>query len=332
MQSMLKKQKTMKTIFTLITLFLFTNAFSQSGGQLSEQEVLETLELNACDCIDKIGADMQTNEAITRSINACIEQEYVVYFIAKEMKVRGIKAKDLKKKKSKAFIQEAINFDRESHAFQEFYLEMERALMDNCRAMKSKVASDNTILEYSFSENEEAMDWYNKGIIEDRNSDFEEAIISYQKALAIDSVFTFAWDNLGLAYRRTEQFEKAVDAYKKSIEINPNGIMPWQNLAVAYQYLEDYEKALETYEHIASMDSLNPESYYGMGVIYTFYVTNYEKALHNICIAYRIYLDKKSPYRTDAEKMLSTIFRKMSQDGQEERFHEILSEHNMQMK
>jgi hypothetical protein len=48
-----------------------------------------------------------------------------------------------------------------------------------------------------------------------------------------------------------------------------------------------------------------------------------------MCKAYNLYIEQKSPYRTDAEKIINIIYSEMKKQGKENRFVEILKENNI---
>ena len=158
---------------------------------------------------------------------------------------------------------------------------------------------------------------------------YEKAKDLFEKAVKEDPEFAFAWDNLGLSYRRLNNFDKAMDSYEKSLEIDPKGMMPLQNIAVVYEYKKKYKKAITAYEKLAELDKNNPEVYYGIGNIYTTYIKNYETGLENMCKAYNLYIEQKSPYRTDAEKIISIIYAEMKKQGNEDKFNQILKANNI---
>lgn len=322
----------MKSFFLFISTLLLlhsTSAFSQ----FSDNENLNnTILKNACICIEDLNIDDQTSEQIANEINKCLEKQYVLMLIFNEMISKNLKPKDLKKKKHKDIIDNAVRFDRNSDEFQAFYYELERILMKDCSAMRSKISSNEVLHNESVSYNVEAVKLYDKGIQSDKKGNFRESISYYKQALAIDSVFAFAWDNLGLAYRKIEEYDSALYAYQKSLEVNPEGKMPRQNLAVVYQYKKEYEKAIEVYKQIAERDPNDPEVYYGMGVIYAIELKDYEQGLHQMCKAYNLYVKQKSPYRSDAEKVISNIYHNMKDLGQEELFNQILKEHKISAK
>ncbi|HRZ96983.1 MAG TPA: tetratricopeptide repeat protein [Paludibacter sp.] len=173
------------------------------------------------------------------------------------------------------------------------------------------------------------MKLYSKGINQSEKQNYQKAITYFQKAINIDSLFAFAWDNMGLCYRKLDKFDEAIYAYNRSLELDPLGIMPLQNIAVAYKYKKEYEKALTAYKTLADIDSKNPEVYYGIGLIYAFDLKELEKGLENICKAYVLYIEQKSPYRTDAEKIITMIYSEMNKQGKESSFDDILKNNNI---
>jgi len=48
-----------------------------------------------------------------------------------------------------------------------------------------------------------------------------------------------------------------------------------------------------------------------------------------MCKAYKLYVEQKSPYRTDAEKLIQMIYAEMKKNGKEEKFNEILKANNL---
>ena len=206
---------------------------------------------------------------------------------------------------------------------------MERYMMSNCTSLKEKIASNEKQSAKSFSDNKKAIEYYNKGMDQSKNENFEKAIEYFEKAVKEDSEFAFAWDNLGINYRRLNNYDKAIECYKKSLELDPKGLMPLQNIAIVYQYKKEYNKAIEAYEKLAEIDKNNPEIYYGIGNVYATNLKDYEKGLENMCKAYNLYVYLKSPYRADAEKIISLIYVEMKKQGKEEKFNQILKDNNI---
>ena len=250
------------------------------------------------------------------------------------MGVKLASIKDLEKEAKegedgKKNINISINVNTDSNEYKEYYYEIERYLINNCKAIRDKIAANDKPNEKSLAKNDESRKYYNSGLEEAKIEHYEKAIENFKKAVVFDPEFAFAYDNIGICYRKLNKYDEAIDAYEKSIKIDPNGITPLQNIAVAYQYKNEYKKAVKAYEKLAELDKSNPEVYYGIGQIYAQNLFDYEKALENLCEAYTLYVAQKSPYRTDAETLIQIVYKEMKKQGKEALFNEILKKHNI---
>lgn len=317
----------------LIAILSFSFCF-YGVGQVKEtkktEKLLKELSDNGCKCIDSIKTTNKTKEEISKAINRCIDSQAGAYQLGSKM--MNIDLSNLSKKDSKDTVNIVINSNEESKEYKDYYYEIERYMMVNCKSIKRKIAASDLENYFSMSKNPEAKKLYFKGIDQSEKQNYQKAISYYQKALKIDSLFAFAWDNMGLCYRRLDKYDDAIYAYNKSLELDPLGLMPLQNIAVAYNYKKEYQKALSAYEILAELDSKNPEVYYGIGLLYAYSLNDLEKGLDNICKAYTYYIAQKSPYRTDAEKLINMIYVDMKKQGKETAFDEILKKNNITQK
>lgn len=317
----------MKKSLTLILLIcLFVYGIAQDTKK-KNAKFLKELSENACKCIDSIGTSEKSNEDVAKEVSKCIEAQTSAYQLGS--KLMGIDLSGTLENKDKKSIDININTNKKSTEYKSYYFEIERYLMDNCKALKTKLTANDVTSDKSLSNNQKAMEWYSKGIKFLKNDDYKNALPFFEKAVKVDSLFTFAWDNLGVCQRKLDNYDGAIYAYEKSLALDPNGTMPLQNIAVAYQFKKEYTKAIKAYETLAQLDSFNPEVFYGIGQIYAFYLNDQEKALDNICKAYKLYVKQKSPYRTDAEKIMSTIYQEMKKQDKLPRFNEILKENDI---
>lgn len=306
-------------IYLTLTNTLFSQVDStRVDAKIAIPNLLKDLSSNACKCIDSISTYDKSKDDISTDIHSCIDKQVTVYQLGKQL----TELKNLTDKDQKLNINISVNPN--SDDYKKYYYELERELMENCPAVKDKISSTDKIGEKSISRKEEALKFYDLGLEESGAGNFEKAITYYQKALVFDKEFAFAYDNIGICYRRLENYDKAIEAYEKSLEIDPNGLMPLQNLGITYVYKKQYKKAVKAYERFAKVDTENPEAYYGLGNVYAVYLKEYEKALDNLCIAYNIYVKQKSPYRSDAEKLIQFVFQEMKKEGKEDKFNEIL--------
>lgn len=316
-----------KSLITVLTFCFCLNAVGQVKETKKTDKLLQELSDNGCKCIDSIKTSNLTQQEISKAINHCIDSQAGAYQLG--LKMMNIDLSNLSKKDSKDTVNIVVNSDVESKEYKDYYYEIERYMMSNCKSIKIKVAASDLENFYSVSKNPEAKKMYSKGIEQSEKQNYQKAISYFQKALKIDSLFAFAWDNIGLCYRKLDKYDEAIYAYNKSLELDPLGHMPLQNIAVAYKYKKEYQKALAAYETLAELDSKNPEVYYGIGLLYAYSLNDLEKGLDNMCRAYTYYIAQKSPYRTDAEKVINLIYTDMKKQGKESAFDEILKNNNI---
>ena len=301
--------------------------------KLDPKTLLKELSENACTCIDSVETFDKTKKEISNGINSCIDKQMMSFQLGKQLtSIQNlIDAKEESATDNDSIVVE-MNVNPESDDYKKDYYEMERYLMANCPAIKDKISSTDKIGKKSMSNNSEALRYYNLALDESKIENYEKAIVYYKKAIVFDKEFAFAYDNMGICYRRLNEYDKAIEAYEKSLEIDPNGLLPLQNIGIAYVYKKQYKKAVKSYEKLAKVDSDNPEVYYGLGNVQAFYLAEYEKALSNLCIAYKIYTAQKSPYRSDAEKLIQYVYDEMKKQGKEDKFDEILKKNDINHK
>ncbi|MCE2994927.1 MAG: tetratricopeptide repeat protein [Cyclobacteriaceae bacterium] len=323
----------MKQLFVVLFCFLISTC-ALAQNPTSKNTFLTSVSESACKCIDSINVYNKSRDTVAEEINSCIDKQVTVYQLGGQMMdlneiLEAAKGKKKSKKKTKSKI--TINTNKNSDQYKKYYYEIERDLMETCKAIQSKIAAEDKQNHASMSKNKEALALYYMGLDEIKSENFTKAIEYFHQCLKIDSVFSFAWDNLGLSYRKAGDLDNAIRAYKTSILIDSTGTMPRQNLAVAYEYQKNYQAAILAYEELALIDRNNAEVFYGKGRLYAIHLNDYEKGLSNMCVAYNLYIDQKSPYRSDAEQMINYIYGKMKEAGNEKRFLEILKENKIEI-
>jgi tetratricopeptide (TPR) repeat protein len=323
----------MKKVFIFLGFSsLSIYAFSQNNKKDDTKILLKELAENGCKCVDSISSSNKTKEALSKEISKCINDQTSAYQLGvKLMSVKELE-KDAKEVNGKKQINININVNEDSKEYKQYYYELERYMLNNCSSLKLKMAANGEENEKYTSTNEQAIEYYNQAIEESKKENFKSAVNLYEKCLKVDSTFVNAWDNLGICYRRLKEYDKSIFAYNKSLSINPKGLMPLQNLGIVYRLKQDFPNAIKAYEKLALVDKNNPEVYFGIGQVYAMNIKDYEKGLDNICKAYNLYIAQKSPYRTDAETMISQIYSDMKKLGKEDKFNEILKQNNISAK
>jgi tetratricopeptide (TPR) repeat protein len=143
------------------------------------------------------------------------------------------------------------------------YLEM---LYKNCSATHYLIEKKQEKF-YKMSGSEQANRYYQSGIDYEEKNELDSAIISYNQALAYDSLFVKALDNAGLLYGNMNEQDKAIRYCQKSLRIFPEGYTALLNLSAAYLTKGDYQQALNSYAKIIKYYPESPEGYFGLGLV-----------------------------------------------------------------
>lgn len=313
--------------YFIIALLYSTFSLAQDNS-----EKIVEVSLNACDCIAKIDTALSFEDK-SAEIKSCIESANTSYQLSYKLETISEVLNDtISNTKELDKSVDSLNSTTKNYTLtlnaQEDYQEIEDYLMETCGDMRDIYFSNDETRRKSISKNDEARAQYSLGIRAGENEDFETALMHYKKAVQIDPKFAFAWDNLGITYRRLNRNKEAIEAYKKSLEIDPKGSMPLMNIGIAYQYLEDYDNAIKYYKKLKKYYKDNPESYYGLARMYIL-KEDYNAAADNIMKAYKLYLKMESPYKADAEQILSLIYKTMEEKGMKNEFLEIAKDNNL---
>lgn len=71
----------------------------------------------------------------------------------------------------------------------------------------------------------------------------EEARMTAEKALALDSTFALTHHNLGYSFEAAQQWDEAIEWYQKAISLDPDYLDTYYNLALVYFHRETYDQA-----------------------------------------------------------------------------------------
>lgn len=289
----------------LKVLIFFTVCLSYS--QDKNIDYTKAISEDACDCISQINTENNTKN---KAIKNCIASSVV-----KNLKT-DVNTND----------KDISEIQIEAKAYQK----IEAYLVENCNALKDLSFSENAEFKHSTSQNVLAQLAYDDGMDLMDQSEFENAILKFKKAIEIDPNFAFSWDNLGVSYRKSNQYEEAIKAYKKSLEINPEGRMPLMNIAVTYNLKKEFDQAIVYYNKFISIYNDDPEGYYGLGLI--LYTNNQqEEGLDNLIHAYTIYTAQNSPYRADAAKKIGYMYNDLKNNNKLEVFNKVATKYNLKI-
>jgi len=260
---------------------------------------------DACNCIEKIDGNTEhRNEAIKNCI-----AEAIVHHLKEDNAAADKGVQEIKINKRD-------------------YIAIEKYLTENCTALKNLTFSEMDNLEHANSKNVLAQLAYEDGMAYMQEKEYDMAIKKFTKAIELDPKFAFAWDNLGICYRKTNQYEDAIKAYEKSLEINPKGKMPLINIAVTYNLKKEFKQAIKYYARYIELYGDDPEGYYGISLIQ--YTNNqYEKGLENMIIAYTLYTEQQSPYRSDAAGKIGYMYNDLKKQDKLAIFNKTAAKYNL---
>ncbi|MGC8605328.1 MAG: tetratricopeptide repeat protein, partial [Desulfomonilaceae bacterium] len=69
---------------------------------------------------------------------------------------------------------------------------------------------------------EEAVEFYNKGVEALAQDRLDDAINFFSQAIKVDPMDHYAYNNLGVAYKRKGDYKKAIQNYNRALEIKPD--------------------------------------------------------------------------------------------------------------
>lgn len=328
-----------KYILLWICAIVFTNAFTQSKDSTNldkktSQELLSAIKSQmkdpitgyanaACNCIDSMSLVNKKQADIASEISTCIDKQVMMYQLLKQTMSITLDTGN-----NHTIL---LADDKNSAAYKKYYYELERYLMDSCESLQVAVNANNMHAENSVSKNPLAIDRYKQGEEEMEKGNYQAALNHFENAVTIDPKFAFCWDNMGICHRKLGNYEEAIAAYKQSLVYDPSGMTPLRNIAVVYEFQKKYSLAASSYKNLVKQYPDDPEGYFGLGRM-LFIQDELEDGLDNMCKAYNLYVKMKSPFRTDAEKLMGGMFQEMKEKGKEKAFQKILKKNNISTK
>jgi tetratricopeptide (TPR) repeat protein len=95
--------------------------------------------------------------------------------------------------------------------------------------------------------------------------EYTAAVAEYEKANAINPVFSQPYNQKGYAYRFLGKYQEAEQAFKKYIELIPNDPNPYDSYAELLMKMGRFEESIKSYEKALSVDPNFVASYIGIG-------------------------------------------------------------------
>ncbi len=95
----------------------------------------------------------------------------------------------------------------------------------------------------------------------------EEAVASFDQAIALQADFAEAYNGRGIALKGLGQFDAAIASYDRALAIKPDFAQVWFNRALVLQDLERYEEAIESYDRAVAANPRYALAYCGRAIM-----------------------------------------------------------------
>jgi protein O-GlcNAc transferase len=107
----------------------------------------------------------------------------------------------------------------------------------------------------------------NRGVVLNKLKRHEEALASYDRALAINPFFTEALNNRGNVLQKLRRFEQALASYDRALTIKSAYANAMIGRATVLQELKRYEDALVSYDKALAIQPSSALAHYGRGTV-----------------------------------------------------------------
>ncbi len=123
-----------------------------------------------------------------------------------------------------------------------------------------------------------AQQWFAEGYDLVESGKYEEALVAYDRAIALNPTFAAAYFNKGCALDALKRYEEALTAYDRAIALNPTFALAYNNKGNTLNSLQRYDEALAAYDRAIALNPSFAAAYFNKG--YTLNsLQRYEEAL-----------------------------------------------------
>jgi len=174
---------------------------------------------------------------------------------------------------------------------------------------------------YELRRFEEAILWYNKAIAIDpylidaqnhkglclsKLEQYEPAISCFDKVIAVNPNLIFVLNNKGKALAKLGRFDEAQEWYDKALALEPNDFVVLFNKAIAFTKTKRHKDAIRVYEKILEIEPNNLNVLGNLGVALSI-IGKLEDAL--LCYDRILKLDPNNPFLENRENVISLLKR-----------------------
>ncbi len=102
-----------------------------------------------------------------------------------------------------------------------------------------------------------------------RHQQFDKAVDSYEKALALNPQSGMTvYPALGAAYFNRQQYNEALEYFKKSLEFSPDDSLRFYDIGNVYLQLEKCDLAIDAYRKAIANSNAFEEAHYNLAICY----------------------------------------------------------------
>jgi tetratricopeptide (TPR) repeat protein len=109
---------------------------------------------------------------------------------------------------------------------------------------------------------------YHLADLYDRNSQYPEAIETYQKVVKLKPDMGYAYFKIGTAYDRLNQPAKAITAFKEAAKLMPKYAVIYNNMGVAYGNLGKFNEEVTSLKKAIKLRPRYSAAHFNLGVTY----------------------------------------------------------------
>lgn len=110
--------------------------------------------------------------------------------------------------------------------------------------------------------------YYSRGDVYDEKGDYDQAIRDYTKAIELNPQYAEAYYNRGFAYDKKGDYGQAIGDYSKVIELKPQIVAAYVNRGAAYDQQGDHDRAIQDYTRAIEWNPQHAGAYYNRGSAY----------------------------------------------------------------
>jgi tetratricopeptide (TPR) repeat protein len=107
--------------------------------------------------------------------------------------------------------------------------------------------------------------WYDKGIALRKLCKYEEAVKSYEEAIKIKRDLQKAWHNRGNSLVALGKYVDAIESYDHAVEIEHDDHDTWNNRGICLRKLERYEESIQSYDRAIEINFKSHKAWHNKG-------------------------------------------------------------------